>query len=229
MENLPQNELTLQDIPFMLRRRWLIISALGIIGALGGGLKGLTTGKTFKADVMIQLENRQRSNNASSAEISQLADAFSISNTADAEIEIVKSRLVLGNVVRDRKLNIAVWPKRSLLDRLLRKPTPGLELESFQVGPNLIGHPLELRVLDTAGLYSLRLKDSSSELLRGRIKQTIDSSSNKYKISLLITSVWNAKPGQIFNLVYNDDMAAIQSWKNRSPSRSSAARLAYSL
>lgn len=211
MDTESQSVLTIQDIPYILRRRWWLIAALAGIGGLVGAFKGATAGRAYKADVMVQVEDKSR-NQSEVAEISRLTDAFSLTNETEGEIEIARSRLVLGDVVRKRGLNLSVGaPQRPFMERLLRKPAPAVDISNFFLPTELMGIEYEIVRLAEDGTYALRLKDSTQEILRGKAGEAIDSSTNPMHIGILVKAFHNAPVGQRFFVSHRDDLAAIQS------------------
>ncbi|MBK8802746.1 MAG: polysaccharide biosynthesis tyrosine autokinase [Fibrobacteres bacterium] len=214
-----QTTITLQDVPYILRRRWWLIGALSLLGALIGAFKGIKAVQLYKADVMVQVGESNNRNGSEVAEISRLTEAFSLTNATEGEIEIAKSRLVLSEVVRKRGLNLAVEPpKRSIVDRLLRKPEPYVDLVYFGLPDSLLGTAFEIELISDSGAYVVRKKDTSENpqaknpvLLQVRSEEVVDSSSNSYGIHVLVRGFYFCEVGSVFTVVHQDELAAIQS------------------
>lgn len=202
------SELTLQDVPYILRKRIGLLAALTLLGAGLGAFKAITSPRFSRADAVIQVPDYGRTNMAS-AEISQLTEALSLTNPIEGEIEIARSRMVLGQVVKKRSLNVGLWPDRTLKDRLLRKPVAQVDLGYFRVPYQEIGVVFQLKFLDSSGAFVLTDPRTRREILRGRPGEAIDSIVNPWNIGLLVDSIHGAVPGESYSLVYSDDQAAI--------------------
>ncbi|MFP3541192.1 Wzz/FepE/Etk N-terminal domain-containing protein, partial [Pseudomonas sp. SIMBA_044] len=62
----------------------------------------------YRADVMIQVED---SANSTQNALGELASIFDTKQTADAEIELIRSRLVVGHTVEALHLDISAQPR----------------------------------------------------------------------------------------------------------------------
>ncbi|MGX5913501.1 polysaccharide biosynthesis tyrosine autokinase [Aliidiomarina sp. Khilg15.8] len=91
----------------LLDFKWWIIGctvAAGIIGFVYATL----TNPIYRADAMLQVEEKS----SGLAGMGELGEMFSQESSAVTEIEIIKSRMVLGTVVDQLRLDINVQPKR---------------------------------------------------------------------------------------------------------------------
>jgi len=89
-------------------RKWSIF-AITILAAFVGVIVALTTTPIYKADALLQLEEKSSGGMALSADLSGI---FSESPQSTAEIEILKSRMILGDVIQSLQLDISATPKR---------------------------------------------------------------------------------------------------------------------
>ena len=87
--------------------KWLIImTALLAFGI--GALYGMFATPIYKGDTLLQLEKKS----SSVPGLSELNQIFEQEPSAAAEIEILRSRMVLGEVIEQLKMNIRVFPDR---------------------------------------------------------------------------------------------------------------------
>lgn len=197
--------LTLQDIPYLVRKNWRIIALCAVVGAGLGGLKSLGVPVSYRATLLMRIEERDRMQ-ANSAEITRLAEDLKLVNPIEGEIEIVKSRHVLGNAVRENGLGLNYSAQRSLKDRVLRRPRPSIKTAYFHAPDSFQGRAMSLYVVDPRSSYLL-LSEKNDTLVAGRFDEPVDSTSNPYHISMLIKRVGSSDSGQMFDLDYNDQAA----------------------
>lgn len=87
--------------------RWVVaaVAAATVLVALAYGL--LVT-PTFRTDALVQVEDKKAGNSF----LGELSGAFGGASPAESEIEVLRSRALLGAVVRELKLDILVLPRR---------------------------------------------------------------------------------------------------------------------
>lgn len=91
----------------LLDNKWLIvITALLALGL--GALYGMFATPIYKGDTLLQLEKKS----SGVPGLSELNNIFAEEASAAAEIEILRSRMVLGEVIEQLKMNIRVFPDR---------------------------------------------------------------------------------------------------------------------
>ncbi|HUH59187.1 MAG TPA: polysaccharide biosynthesis tyrosine autokinase [Candidimonas sp.] len=95
-------------IDTLLNSRWLIAGTL-MIFLLAGGAYALLRPPVYQADVLIQVEQNQPSQNPNNI-LGELATVFNIQSPATAEIEILRSRLVVGQASDDLQLYVEATP-----------------------------------------------------------------------------------------------------------------------
>jgi len=189
----------------------LIIVVVGLFALVGVAYAVLST-PIYQANAMIQIEPKKVGIEGT-PEVS--SKPMSVSQ-ATTEIELIKSRAVLGKVVEDLKLNIVQGPKYFPVigpylyrtfeperENALAEPMFGLtsyawggeKLDVFQleVPDSLLGENLIL-VAGKPGFFSLYDKDRNL-LLSGAINQTVEGHGAKIQVATL-----NARPGTEFNV-----------------------------
>lgn len=86
---------------YLIDGRWLIISITTLFAILGIAF-ALLSPPIYKADALVQVE--QKSGNGISSLMGDMGEMFASESSATTEIEIIKSRMILGNTVD--KLNL---------------------------------------------------------------------------------------------------------------------------
>ena len=159
-------------------RKWSIF-AITILAAFVGVIVALTTTPIYKADALLQLEEKSSGGMALSADLSGI---FSESPQSTAEIEILNSRMILGDVIQSLQLDISATPKRlPFVGNFLTRytiPDPefsyfksyawhdeAIEVAFLEIPEALLGEPIRLTQLGT-GEFELEL--SEQIVLQGR-------------------------------------------------------------
>ena len=102
------DEIDLQKLfGLLLDHRWLIIGTT-LIALFLGVAYGLLATPVYKADALLQVEDKQ----GGVPGFSELNEIFTEESSADAEIQLIRSRMVLGEVIDQLKMDIVVEPDR---------------------------------------------------------------------------------------------------------------------
>ena len=211
-------------IGLFLENKWLILF-LTLSGSLIGSTYAFLSTPIYKADALLQVEE-QKSTLGALEEVTQL---FETDTPINAEIEILKSRMVLGKVVRDLKLDLYAEP--SYFPKIGRgiarqfKPKEGgvakawfnlpkyawggeeIQLESLQVSSPLLDKTLTL-VANEQGQFTLYTAQDEL-LLEGRVGERAENEIPRFgKISLFV-SLLKSRPGTHFNIKRLSELSAI--------------------
>ncbi|ELY3105898.1 polysaccharide biosynthesis tyrosine autokinase [Acinetobacter baumannii] len=100
-----EDTIDLKELFFSLIAQWKLIALCVILSLVCALLYLRVTPDTYSVDALVQVED---SKGASAALLGDLSQMNEQKSPAQAEIEILKSRLVLGSVIRDLHLNIRV-------------------------------------------------------------------------------------------------------------------------
>ncbi|MEO0002311.1 MAG: hypothetical protein RLZZ22_3, partial [Pseudomonadota bacterium] len=165
------NLLDLLDV--VIEQRWIIGAATAAALVIGGGY-ALTATPIYEANTLIQVEDSKGS--SLGGLLGDAGNLFDIKSPATAEIEILRSRLVVGQAVSNLQLNLDVKPKYlpvlgSWLARRASGPsnpgflglegyvsgTESLQVARFEVAKALEGQRFSVK-LDTHG-YALYSED----------------------------------------------------------------------
>jgi tyrosine-protein kinase Etk/Wzc len=199
------NLLDLLDV--VTDQRWLIAAVTAVVLALGAAYALMAT-PIFEANTLIQVEDSK-----AGGMLADMGSMFDIKSPATAEIEILRSRLVIGQAVANLKLDLTVTPKyvpivgRWLARRAKAPSEPGFlgmsgyvrGTESLQVGYLQIPQALEggrYSVVLTAQGYDLRSPDGNT-LGQGRPGEPLTFKFEGHSGELLVASAVG-QPGAEF-------------------------------
>lgn len=114
-----EDTIDLKELFFSLIAQWKLITLCIILSLVCALLYLRTTPDTYAVDALVQVED---SKGASAALLGDLSEMIEQKSPAQAEIEILKSRLVLGEVINHLNLNIHVsGTEDSFWNRLIAK------------------------------------------------------------------------------------------------------------
>jgi len=212
--------LSLLDV--LLEAKWLVASVTAVALLVGGSFAYLSR-PVYQANTLLQVEDSQAGAAGALGEASSL---FNIKSPASAEIEILRSRLVVGKAVDDLQLHITAQPKRfrwigdGLASRATALSEPGflgmagyvhgtekIQLSLLELPPALENKALTL--IATGGGY--RLQGPGGEtLVEGPVGNTLawgeGSSAGRIAVHTL-----EALPGAHFTVVSRSRQAVVES------------------
>lgn len=206
----------------LLASRWLIASIAGVVLALGVAYAFLAR-PVYRADIMVQVEDNPNSANSLLGDVSSL---FDVKAQATAEIEIIRSRMVVSKAVDNLRLYISAKPVyfpligAKIASRAKGLSEPGLfglggfawgsesiNVEQFDVPESFEGEKFKL-IAEGDGRY--RVENSSlDEPLEGRVGQPLVVEQSAGNFTLLVTGM-KAKPGIAFNLVRSSYLQTVE-------------------
>ncbi|WP_027798714.1 polysaccharide biosynthesis tyrosine autokinase [Paraburkholderia dilworthii] len=216
-----------QLVQVILDDIWWLIAIAAAVVAIAGAYCVLAK-PIYSADAHVRVE--QADNTSQALTQTQTGAAITSGSTSlptDAEIEIIKSRGVVGPVVEQMKLNFSVTPKTlPLLGSIAaRMATPGeparpwlglssyawggevADIDSIDVLPALEGQKLTMKALD-GGRYELHAENGAL-LLRGQVGQQAQGGGVTMLVNKLV-----ARPGEEFTVVRANDLDAISAFQS---------------
>ena len=117
------DEIDLQKLwGLLVDHRWLIIGTT-LIALFLGVAYGVLATPIYKADALLQVEDKQ----GGVPGFSELNELFTEESSADAEIQIIRSRMVLGEVINQLQMDIRIAPERSPFIGRFTAPDPAPE------------------------------------------------------------------------------------------------------
>lgn len=211
----------------VLDQRWLI-GGVTVIGLLLGGMYAKLATPIYQADTIIQVESGQ--DNAMRAVLSDTGGDFNMKSSTNAEIEILRSRLVVGRTVEQLQLDVQVRPKYlpvvgEWLARGASAPSkPGflwaagyvhgneaLTVEKLELPALLQGHGLTVRLQN--GGYSL-LTAQGQPLVQGRVGAPASFTYQGQSGQILIAAA-TGLPGAEFTVRRTSALASTRALQSR--------------
>ena len=220
----------------LIDSKWIIIGITAFFCALGVAYALLAT-PIYQANALVQVEEKKGGMSALGG-MGEMSEMFGGTSPAITEIELLKSRAVLGKVVENLKLDIMVIPNyfplighflsrhfKPLSENELASPLFGLnsytwggeKLEIFQleVPDSYLGKGLTLRA---EGNNTFTLLDDEEVVLSGQVGEKLDQNGFKLQVAAL-----NANAGALFSvtkqrrlntiLQYQEDVSASERGK----------------
>lgn len=198
-------EIDLLSLFYSLVDKWKIIVTITCITTICGILYAIFATPIYKADALVQVE--QKVGNSLLKDFSSVITGSKPTSTT--EIELIRSRMIIGKTIRDLSLDIEV--KESFFPffgkgwaRIMGNNNK-IALTRYNVDKDLEDVPLTLKVIDNQ--HYVILKDSD-EILSGVVGEY---ETNRY-VSLLVSDI-QAEPNTVFKVtkrsylkVINDDI-----------------------
>jgi tyrosine-protein kinase Etk/Wzc len=204
----------------LLDRKWFIATITAMFSVVGIAIAVLSP-PVYQATAMIQVEE----SSPSVPGLDDMASMFEGTSEAITEIELLKSRTVIGQTTDSLKLNMLVEPKRMPLigGYFYRKFTPqsenelaepmfgassyawggeALDLFSFDIPSSLMGQKFEL-VAGNQQNFTLYTEDGE-QVISGKVGTEVSNSLYQITIRKL-----NARPGTRFTLIKNYRLSTI--------------------
>lgn len=178
-----EDTIDLKELFFSLIAQWKLIALCILLSLICALLYLRATPDTYSVDALVQVEENK---GASAALLGDLSSMVEQKQPAQAEIEILKSRLVLGNVIQHLNLDLKIsGTENSFTDRLLsphhyqtqyqpksvvfKDDEKAFDIRQFNVPSNFRDKNLELRFKD--GQFSLTNTQTEQLILTGKTNQ----------------------------------------------------------
>ena len=213
-QNVDEEIINLGDLlDVVLENRWLIVGVT-LAALLAGFYQAFTAVPFFRADGLIQVEENNQGGIASLDVTSMLEDYTPV----NAEIEILRSRSVLGDVVDNLKLTIFAYPNLSTVGAAIARRKPADERPMIKVDSLDLSEPMRgasfLLVSSGEGEYEL-FDDEELLILRGRIGEPASVvRPDGGSISIFVSDI-QGDEGQEFWVGRRSRIGSIQSLKGR--------------
>ena len=193
-----EDTIDLKELFFSLIAQWKLIALCILLSLICALLYLRATPDTYSVDALVQVEENK---GASAALLGDLSSMIEQKQPAQAEIEILKSRLVLGNVIQHLNLDLKIsGTENSFTDRLLsphhyqteyqpksvvfKDDEKAFDIRQFNVPSNFRDKNLELRFKD--GQFSLTNTQTEQVILTAKTNQanTLRTTDGLWNISI---------------------------------------------
>ncbi|OTG80214.1 tyrosine protein kinase [Acinetobacter sp. ANC 5054] len=145
----------LKELFFSLIAQWKLIALCIILSLICALLYVRTTPSIYSTDALVQVEDGKSAASAALlGELKDMSGGLGQKSPADAEIEILNSRMVLGKVIDDLNLNIKIKDKNdSLVGRLFSPEKGQLKFDTQGVSFNTKNNNFLIKQLDVPKYY----------------------------------------------------------------------------
>ena len=199
-------DLDLGMIVGLIRQNIFLILFVTLLTSVCGMVYGRLSIPVYRADALLQVEKKT----SGLSGLGDMAEYFSGESQSSTEIEILRSRMVLGNAVDQVDLTTYVRPKyRRFVGHYLARRAGGNDrvlLKDFTVPASYLGEPLTLIVSD--GEFELR--HETVLLMRGRIGEPTHQ--GDFRLTVVDAETSNTHE---FTLTKNSRQATVD-WLQRS-------------
>ncbi|EMD77299.1 tyrosine-protein kinase wzc [Vibrio diabolicus E0666] len=171
----------------ILDAKWLILCTVVLFSIIGVGVAILST-PIYKADALIQIESK--SSGGISAMVGDMGELFSAESSATTEIEIIKSRMILGGTVDKFNLTTVVSPNyMPIIGKGLARlqgEQISLSVSRFNTPSYAVGIPLTLEVIDSEKQTFKLIEDNNNVILEGKVGELIEKNGYQFLATEMI-------------------------------------------
>ncbi|MEQ1086907.1 polysaccharide biosynthesis tyrosine autokinase [Acinetobacter seifertii] len=225
-----EDSIDLKELFFSLIAQWKIIACCVVLSLICALLYLRITPDTYAVDAIVQVEDSKGAASAALlGDLSKVTGGISQKSPADPEIEILKSRMVLGQVIQNLNLDIKIKDNQSgLIDKLISQDKSKIEyrhesvlynnlntsliIQEFKVPEYYFDKPLKLEFKGT-NQFTLAYKDQiifNGQLNKKNILNTdkglwqiqLNAQGNLQKQSYTLTKLALLTAVNQFNAIY---------------------------
>ncbi|HHX8279264.1 TPA: polysaccharide biosynthesis tyrosine autokinase [Vibrio diabolicus] len=171
----------------ILDAKWLILCTVVLFSIIGVGVAILST-PIYKADALIQIESK--SSGGISAMVGDMGELFSAESSATTEIEIIKSRMILGGTVDKFNLTTVVSPNyMPIIGKGLARlqgEQISLSVSRFNTPSYAVGIPLTLEVIDSEKQTFRLIEYDNNVILEGKVGELIEKNGYQFLATEMI-------------------------------------------
>lgn len=157
------NTITLLEALFILWKKRFTLCLFLAVGAVVGLLIGQWIRPQYTSDALLQIDTK--ANKAANRAMGEMGAILDVASPADAEIELIKSRLVLSYVVAQEHLNYSATPT-SKLNRLLHREGR-MDIDYLSIPDMARGE--RWRAVVTGGDYYAVYTEDDVKLVEGKV------------------------------------------------------------
>lgn len=217
------------SLDVLIRNKWTFLTVAGVI--FGAGLTYAMLAKpVYRADILVQVEEANPNANASKL-VASISPVFDAKPAATAEIELLRSRMVVGKAVDNLKLDIIASPRYfpvvggSIAGFNPELSTPGIfgyggfawgnesiTVSQLEVPEALVRRKIVLTALGDKK-YSVHFA-SDPATAKGTLGETVTIATESGPVELRVDKL-DGRPGTQFNLRRMPRSEAIADLQNR--------------
>ncbi len=195
-----EDSIDLKELFFSLIAQWKIIACCVVLSLICALLYLRITPDTYAVDAMVQVEDSKSAASAALlGDLSKVTGGLGQKSPTDAEIEILKSRMVLGQVIQNLNLDIKIKDNQSgLIAKLITQVKSKLEYHHDAVIYSKRDHNLAVNQLVVPEYYldkalKLEFKDVNNFNLIYKDQIVFTGILNKNNVLNTSKGVWQVK------------------------------------
>lgn len=196
------NSLTLLELAQLLWKKKFLIVLFILVATLFGTFYAMWVRPQFTSDALLQVNTKGHSSKSTKA-LGEMGAVLDLASPADAEIELIKSRMVLSYVVEAEHLYLWAVPV-GFWDRLMHKEGR-LDLDSLRI-PEKISAKKWMAVANGENAYSVITPDGK-KVLDGKVGEIAFTEYAGDTLAIRVNFM-DARIGQKFMLVRGSPMKA---------------------
>lgn len=211
-DKMPQNiaskpeddEIDILEIVTFLLSKWKFLALFLFVGVVVGGLAAMWVRPSYKSDILLQVDVKGNKSGMALGEMGALLD---VSTPSAAEMELIKSRMVLSSVVEIERLCYSATPLDKM-DRLLHREGR-MDLEFLKIPRAMSEAKIKViaRVLADSTSFEI-LGEDERVLLTGFVGETYRMPVAGDTLVVCVRSM-KAREGQKFLLGATDPQIAV--------------------
>ena len=202
-QNTAGDTITLLDaLSILWKNKWTLVFCI-VLGAVVGGVIGMWIRPQFTSDILLQV-NVKGGNKATKA-MGEMGALLDMSSPADAEIELIKSRMVLDFVAAEEHLAYSATPV-DWLNRLLHREGR-MDIEELSI-PAIARKERWIAMATGPNTYAVYTPEES-KLIEGKVGDRLVA---PYAGDSLVICVklMRASEGEEFRLVQSNPLSAVR-------------------
>lgn len=197
------DEIDILEILLFLKTKWKFLTIFLVLGLLAGALASMWMRPVYKSDTLLQVNVKGSKSSMALGEMGALLD---VTTPAEAEKQLIKSRMVLETVVEEEKLCFAAYPLNKV-DRLLHREGR-LDLENLKIPRAVSKAKVKIVAKVLADSSFEILGEDDNVLLKGVVGETYRLPYAGDTLVVCVRSM-EATPGQRFLLVASHPQTAV--------------------
>ena len=189
------DEIDILEILMFLKTKWRFLMIFLILGVCAGGVVAMWLRPAYNSDILLQVDVKGNKSGMALGEMGALLD---VSTPSEAEMQLIKSRMVLETVVDEERLCFSAFPLNKM-DRLLHHEGR-MDLEYLKIPKAVTEAKIKIvaRILDDSTRYEI-LGEDDNVLLKGVVGETYRLPYAGDTLVVCVRSM-DVRPGQKFLL-----------------------------
>ncbi|WP_290727213.1 polysaccharide biosynthesis tyrosine autokinase [Fibrobacter sp. UBA2449] len=199
---LSQESVTIMDFFALLWKEKFKIIIIAIVSTLLGGVYAMWVRPSYTSDALLQVNVKGASSKSTKA-LGEMGAVLDLASPADAEIELIKSRMVLSYVVAAEHVHLWTIPVGSW-DRLMHREGR-MDLDSLRIPPKVRAKKwmAEVKGDDSYSVFS----PDGKKVLDGKVGEVFTTPYAGDTLAIRVNFL-EARVGQKFILVQGSPLAA---------------------